>query len=351
MTVINPPVFLNDASVSYTADDVRRLVDALTGGRTGILFPGDLAPTQRPTPDMQVRIAGGRAFIANSLDANAGVYMVDNQGNTDVTIQASESQPRYDRIIAEVQDAQYSGASNQWRLHVVKGTAAASPTEPSLAAFNNYIEIARITVGASVTSITNASISDRRVSGAKGQAATLGGVIVTTSASRPTTNLYEGLRILETDTNREMVYNGSAWVGAGAYGAPPPQFFSDTLNNGTATTFTAFATHTGILIAPYPLTMVVRVAGDWGFNGSANRAHFAIWDESNNYITQGPGLGWGGAVTHDFNSTGLYRQLAAIGKKDYAAGASCGYKLAYAVNTSNVYVGAGVEVVFIPKVS
>lgn len=37
------------------------------------------------------------------------------------------------------------------------------------------------------------------------------GLVLCTSGTRPTTNLFEGLQILETDTNIKYVYDGSTW--------------------------------------------------------------------------------------------------------------------------------------------
>lgn len=356
MTVINPPVWLNSATASYTADDDRRLIEALIGGRTGILFSGDLAPTQRPTPDMQVRIAGGRAFIRNSLDANAGVYMVDNQGITDLSIDASTSNPRYDRIIAEVRDQQYSGSSNDWRLHVVKGTAAPTPSEPSLAAFSNYIELARVTVGANVTTITNADILDRRLSSSKGRAAALGGTVVTTSGNLPTDSLTEGLSALTTDDNQDLIHNGSAWVSRGAYSTIPPQYyafgpFSRDLNTGYGDALSVASA----VVAPYPLTMHIEVSGNTGFGaGATNRTAMRITDFGVTVVV-GVGNFLSGPVVSDMaidTASAMVVGYHMIGKIDFAAGATCAFKFQFACTGGvNAYVSGAAKLTFTPKVS
>jgi hypothetical protein len=67
-----------------------------------------------------------------------------------------------------------------------------------------------------VGTITNANITrfgegGTGYTGQNGAAAGLGGVIVCTSSTRPITGLYEGMEIYETDNDRLMAYDGSAW--------------------------------------------------------------------------------------------------------------------------------------------
>jgi hypothetical protein len=358
MTVINPPVWLNDADVQYTADDQRRFIEAMLGGRAGIVYPGDLAPTQRPTPDMQVRIADGRAFIANSLSTVGGTYLVDNQGFTDVALDAADTSPRYDRIIAEVRDEQYAGTSNDWRLHVVKGTPAGTPSEPSLAAFNNYIEIARVFVGANVTSITNANIVDRRVFSTKGQAAALGGTIVTQSGSMPTTNLFEGVRVLQTDTNREMVHTGALWAGAGAYAAPP--IFYQNFGALEATSGGGFVTPLSVasaLVAPYPVRAHIEVHGTVGFGSSAVRTLMRIVDFGVTVIYSSVGgAGYIGGVSS--GEMAVDSPAASLipfyidGTADFAAGAAVSCKFQHAVTSgTNSWCAGRVKITFEPRIS
>jgi hypothetical protein len=76
--------------------------------------------------------------------------------------------------------------------------------------------LARVLVGAGVTSITQANISDLRAGGVgytgqNGRAAALGGVVVCSSGLRPTVGVYEGMVAFETDTNSLIYYDGSSW--------------------------------------------------------------------------------------------------------------------------------------------
>lgn len=209
MTAQNPPVFLQAGS--HPAEDVRRFIGAAVR-KPGIVDPDDLAVTGKSgTPNMSVDVAGGRAFVAGTEGTYQGTYLLENRGTTNLVISAADgSNARYDLVVAKVEDSAYSGATDAWSLAVVTGTPSGSPAEPATPA--NAIVLARVTVGAGVTSITNANITDRRVSTATGgRAAALGGVVVTTSSTRPSSPAV-GTVIFETDTGRVYTWSGSAWV-------------------------------------------------------------------------------------------------------------------------------------------
>lgn len=220
MTAQNPAIFLQGYVGGHPAEDTRRQIGAGMANRPGIVGPGDLAVTQNGTPNMSVNVAGGQAYIAGSEATYQGLYFVENRGVTNLTIAAADAtNARKDLIVAKVQDAQYSGATNLWSLAVVTGTPAAVPAEPAAPA--NSLVLAVVTVAALATSITNANITDRRTTpglytgNLGGRAAALGAPIPCTSTTRPTTGLVAGQRIVETDTLREYVWSGSGWITEG----------------------------------------------------------------------------------------------------------------------------------------
>lgn len=219
MTAQNPAIFLQGYAGGHPAEDTRRQIGAGMANRPGIVGPGDLAVTQNGTPNMSVNVAGGQAYIAGSEATYQGLYFVENRGTTNLTIAAADAtNARKDLIVAKVQDAQYSGATNLWSLAVVTGTPAAVPAEPAAPA--NSLVLAVVNVAALATSITNANITDRRTTpglytgNLGGRAAALGAPIPCTSTTRPTTGLVAGQRIVETDTLREYMWSGSAWLTA-----------------------------------------------------------------------------------------------------------------------------------------
>lgn len=219
MTAVNPPWAL--AAGSQTPTTHRRMTHFAYGTRGGVL-PNGLAVTQRGAGvNMSVDVADGAVVIVGTESAAAqGSYFCENQGTTNLVIGANASGfTRYDLIVAKVQDSAYSGAFDTWSLVVVAGTGAASPVFPAVPA--NAIVLAVVTVVNGAASIANAAIQDIRNNLAtdgttvlinRGFAALVGGTIICTSVTRPTTNLIEGLEIHETDTDKVYRYDGSGWV-------------------------------------------------------------------------------------------------------------------------------------------
>jgi hypothetical protein len=208
MSVESPCIFLQ--SGGETAERARRYTAAQMALRGGIVAVGDLAVTENGTPNMSVNVAGGQVFIPGTEGTYQGHYCVENRGTLNVALAAADAtNPRKDLLVAKVQDAAYSGATNAASIVAVTGTPAASPAEPAAPA-NSWV-LAMVDVPANDTAITNSQITDRRTSqtGQKGRAAALGGFVVCTSGNRPSHS--EGLAIYETDTDRAYVSDGTNW--------------------------------------------------------------------------------------------------------------------------------------------
>jgi hypothetical protein len=129
---------------------------------TGIIGSSSLAVTQNATPGMSVQIASGWAAIVGTTQANMGVYTAYNDAAATAAITtANATNPRIDLVCLTVNDAYYTGSTNNVVINVVAGTPAASPTVPATPA--NSIALARVAVAANATSIVNANITDVRV--------------------------------------------------------------------------------------------------------------------------------------------------------------------------------------------
>lgn len=179
------------------------------GGSHGVIGGADLAVTQNGTPNMSVNVAAGRAIIRGTETASAlqGAYSFINDGTVNLTIAAADaSNPRRDLIVAQVRDANYSGADNDARLTVITGTPAGVPADPAVP--NSCVVLARVAVAAAATSIVTANITDLRTF-----ATAIGGIHRCLSTRRPSgASLYEGLYIDEADTERLWRYTGSGWM-------------------------------------------------------------------------------------------------------------------------------------------
>jgi hypothetical protein len=175
---------------------------------------GDLLVTQNGTPNMSVNVAAGHVWIDGTESATQGAYKAYNDATKNLVVAASDpTNPRKDLVVAKVQDAAYSGATNAWTLAVVTGTPAGSPAEPAVPA--NAVVLAMINVAALATTVTTANITDRRR-----RACGLSGIAVCLSTTRPASP-YTGQTIYETDTDRPMVWDGAAWKHLGLKYDPP----------------------------------------------------------------------------------------------------------------------------------
>lgn len=124
---------------------------------------------------------------------------------------------------------------------------------------------------------------------------------------------------------------------------PLPQIRQHSLDNGTATTNTEWVTVNAAAVAAVATTMIVRVYGRQGFSGAINSSWHRVHDEGGTNIT----LDTGGEYAINNGDTGRWHAAAFAGKKQYAAGATMGYRLAYRVDVSNLYADYTTEVLFV----
>ncbi|HVX20877.1 MAG TPA: tail fiber protein [Acidimicrobiales bacterium] len=145
---------------SYTAALDRQVLDALYQ-TPGVVASGHLVVTQRAAgANMSVDVAAGKCIITGTDASNQGKYLCfsDAVANVVLTTAPGTGLSRIDLIIAQVRDATVIGGShNDWLVTVVKGTAASSPTAPAAPA--SSLVLARVLVGANVSTITNTVIT------------------------------------------------------------------------------------------------------------------------------------------------------------------------------------------------
>lgn len=149
---------------------------ALSRFMTGEVIEG-MAVTA-PGSNMTVSVGIGTAAIPTGTTPSNYSYFVgvDTAGGESVTITtANSSNPRIDVIVAYVDKSVTpstgtpNNPNNMLKLVAVAGTPAASPSAPNTAAIqaaigaaNPFIILANVTVGTSVTQITNTNIADKR---------------------------------------------------------------------------------------------------------------------------------------------------------------------------------------------
>jgi hypothetical protein len=221
VTEVNPPGFLQNAGATHTAEITREIMNVLTGGgqtsgstqraRGGVhpSLGSKFSVTQAGSPNMTVDVGSGHALIPGTENLKQAVYSCFNDGTVSKAIAASDpSLPRIDLVVIKVQDSFYSGAPNTWSIAVVTGVAAGSPAVPTAPA--NSIILAQVAVGAGVTSIVTANITDRRF-----YLTATGGIIpVRDQAERDAlVGAYDGLTVWRQDIDAIQTWNGASWVG------------------------------------------------------------------------------------------------------------------------------------------
>jgi hypothetical protein len=184
------------------------------GGAHGVVGTNDLKVTQRGAgANMSVDVPAGFAFVSGTSILAQGTYSFANDATTNVSISTADgTNPRIDLIVAQVRDnTADGGGNNDGRLVAVTGTPGAVPAVPTVPA--GCLVLAQVAVAAAVSSITNANITDKRT-----WVSAVGGTLRCLSTNRPSgASLREGVEILEIDTDRYLIYDGSAWIRTGWY--------------------------------------------------------------------------------------------------------------------------------------
>lgn len=231
MAVINPPAWLQQGSYPARTD---RLVMSSLIRSSGVVSNTDLVVTQSTTPGMSVTVSAGSAWILGTNVTYQGAYNFVNDSPVVLNVNESDtSHGRRDIVVARIQDAAVSGSVNSATLEVIAGIPASSPTVPATPA--NSIRLAVLTVNANASSITNSNIDRSSVPVAFTHRQLTSDVVVVTSTTRPgSSDRFVGMQILETDTQRRWMWNGSVWAYQGGGRAPSAAMYSDTPTNRAA---------------------------------------------------------------------------------------------------------------------
>lgn len=149
-------------AVTYTANDWRTLLTNLFD--EGILGASSFEVSERAAgANMTLDVTAGVAVVEGDDAAGQGNYLVEASETLGAfTIDTADaSNPRIDRVGIQLNDPSEGGsAGRNCTFVVVKGTAAASPSAPTLP--DSFLELAQVTVPAAATSIEDADITDTR---------------------------------------------------------------------------------------------------------------------------------------------------------------------------------------------
>ncbi|MGX1473454.1 UNVERIFIED_CONTAM: hypothetical protein RKD50_002262 [Streptomyces canus] len=180
-------------------------VQARSGIRPATGDPGRVQATA--TVSGKVTVAPFQGVIQGTRATATGAYLVTlgQQKTLDVlgTNPADTANPRNDLVVARQRDTQYGDTATAMTVELVKGTAAATPTDPAVN--GDFIPLARIRVPKNATSIAAADIDDLRP-----WTSAAGGILRVWGESGRPTYPYTGMYIHRWDTNHLEWYDSSA---------------------------------------------------------------------------------------------------------------------------------------------
>jgi hypothetical protein len=162
MALFPRPILTNGAT--HSAQQFRMLVRDLAGGAEGITEGDDLKVSQRSTPGAGIQVVDGSGVVRGRANTFQGTYSVCNVGAVLVNIAATGGSPRSDMVILRVEDPEYEGSLNPVtdQIAYFQVISNVSSTATAIPDGRTGIPLARITIPASTSTITNAMITDIR---------------------------------------------------------------------------------------------------------------------------------------------------------------------------------------------
>lgn len=158
----------------HSPETARLLAYAATSGAEGVVGFGDLAVTALTVPGASVNYAPGACSILNRAIGGAQqTYMGRNPTEGNIAIAATGGSPRYDLIVARVEDPYMTG--EPWSdpidatvgpyifTRVISNVASTTTTVTGLGLGYSAIPLARIAIPANTATITQDMITNLRV--------------------------------------------------------------------------------------------------------------------------------------------------------------------------------------------
>lgn len=279
-----------DSAISYSALDVRALVDALVPGE-GVIGAGSLKLSQRAAgANFSVDVAVGYAVIVGDDVSNQGRYLVQSTAVENLSIPTPPvSGTRVHRVVARVKDKLHNGtwSTYEWTLEVLQDSGSGTPATPATA-----ISLGRVSVAAGQASVLNANITHDRVNafGLPAQLPQVG------SDSARSANPYSSEANWRTDKGDVEFWTGSAYKQIGLpfwpvqHGVVTVTFSSDSVKTGSVTFPTAYASAPHLL-----LSIASNTAVDYTVkakNLATTGFDYAIRERTNASVTDGVSLFW-----------------------------------------------------------
>lgn len=162
MTLVQAPLLTSGAE--HSAQTFRMMLRDLSRGSEGVTEGNDLKVTQLGTPGASVQIGDGSGVIKGRYSTWQGHYTAYNIGTDTKAISATGASGRTDMLVLRVLDPAYEGslnpASDQICFFDIVSNVSSTATSPP--AGMSAIPLARITLPASTSTITDSMITDLR---------------------------------------------------------------------------------------------------------------------------------------------------------------------------------------------
>lgn len=187
---------------------------APASSRSGFL-PGPTSPgqvTASATADNNVHVAAFQRLTQSTRGQGPYIQTLDAEKTIDILTDnpADSTNDRHDLIVGQQSDQFYGDTGNGFLIRHVVGTAASTPSDPTVDGSPDYYELARVRVTAGATEITDSMIDDLRP---PESTVALGGVLpVADQAERDAIpSPYEGMTVYRADTDWLETHSLTSW--------------------------------------------------------------------------------------------------------------------------------------------
>lgn len=247
--------------LAYTGKDMRQLLGSQFD-LPGIVTPAAFLVEQQTVAAATLKVAAGALAITADGAGLFGKYHVWNDASLNTaSFDPTSGNGRKDRLICRVTNGVPA-------LEIVKGTAAASPAEPSITG-NNYEELALITMPATASTVLTAYITDRRR-----PAFRAGFGYGTVAMQARVAGMVAGMQFYQTDFNQISEYTTATTGWQKPWGMP----WGRLMTGGSPTATTAIATGVGstetVALTTSAVTLVanrrIRIRGLFQVRGSGS---------------------------------------------------------------------------------
>lgn len=166
------PLYMDINNV-YSGDELGLTNRDIMG--EGVVLTGDLLVTAGA--GNTVNIAKGSAWVLGDTNTDLQpCYRVYNDAVVNKGVAPDPTNPRYYRVVAQINDATFSGATRNWAITMIAGTPAGAPAVPALPA--SALDLATILVPAAAGSSAAYTITDNRVRSRVGAGQALGSAVI-----------------------------------------------------------------------------------------------------------------------------------------------------------------------------